>query len=169
MKTELEKAYEILDRVTPIKTDCGQLCAPHCCKGDGRTGMILFPDEDKLFKNTPGFELKLNQKGDFCLICSGICEREKRPLACRMYPLFPLIIENGNNTEIKVVKDPRGIGSCPLVSDDWKLDIDFIRAVRRAARALSRDKKQLAHLKKISGLLTDIIELNNALLSQYNR
>ena len=166
MKTELEKAYEILERVTPIKTDCGHLCAARCCKGDSKTGMILFPDEEKLFINMDGFDLKLNGQGDYVLICSGSCERKNRPLACRMYPLFPLVYKNGGKIEIRAVKDPRGFNSCPLVSGSEKLNIDFIRAVRRAARALTRDKKQLTHLIKISGLLTEIIDLNTALLGE---
>ena len=42
----LNKAYELLERTTPLTSDCGKLCNGLCCKGDGKTGMLLFPGEE---------------------------------------------------------------------------------------------------------------------------
>ncbi len=164
MRTELERAYGLLESVTPLKGDCGRLCGGCCCKGDNNTGMLLFPDENKLFENCEEFSVKASEDGDLLLICQGECDRRKRPLACRMYPLFPLVIEKDGETKIELTYDPRGLNSCPLIAGGDKLDIDFVRAVRRAAKCLARDEKQLAFLKKTGELLTDIIELNLAIL-----
>lgn len=86
------KAYELLDRNTPLKTDCGRLCGSLCCKGDSKTGMWLFPGEEFFFEELSGFTV-LNCDGNFGykeVVCKGVCDRKTRPLACRLYPFFPL-------------------------------------------------------------------------------
>ncbi|HZJ78784.1 MAG TPA: hypothetical protein VFD52_08310 [Clostridia bacterium] len=160
MKTELEKVYKILERVTPIKGDCGNLCDGLCCKGGNENGMLLFPDEEKLFEGREGFKVIKTEGGECFLTCNGNCQREFRPLACRMYPLFPVFDYNKGDSRVNIIKDPRGAKTCPLIYENIKLDINFVRAVRKATKCLIRDEKQLAHIKRISGLLNDIIDLN---------
>ena len=47
----IKKAYEMLERVTPLTYDCGKLCSGKCCKGDGNIGMWLFPYEEEILTN----------------------------------------------------------------------------------------------------------------------
>jgi len=44
-------ARKLLETLTPLKTDCGRLCAGACRQGDEKTGMLLFPGEEALYIN----------------------------------------------------------------------------------------------------------------------
>lgn len=92
------------------------------------------------------------------LVCRGECDRRKRPLACRIFPLFPLALENENGTVIVPVPDPRA-GMCPLLRCPEKIDRSFYRAVRRAGEYLLRDEDTRKYLIELSSEITDIAEL----------
>ena len=150
----IKKAYGFLERTTPLVTDCGRLCGGKCCKGDGKTGMFLFPGEEELFVGNADFKI-LDCEGNFgykMVICNGVCDRRTRPLACRIYPYFPMITEGG----FDVRADIRGIGSCPLLYNYVKVDYAFIRQIRKAARVLSRDEEIRNYIININSMLNDI-------------
>ncbi len=112
----VKKARALLQDVTPLKTDCGKLCAHACCQADdtGKGGMLLFKGEESLYQNQPDFHIYKNmdvtEKG-LLLVCNGTCTRSNRPLSCMLFPLLPKEIEG----KIKVVKDVRGYIVCPLL------------------------------------------------------
>ena len=54
---ELNKSYELLEKVTPLEFDCGKLCSNKCCKGSDRDGMLLFPSEKAFFENNTNFKV----------------------------------------------------------------------------------------------------------------
>ena len=86
----LEKALDELEAVTPLKPfNCGRLCSARCCSGDENDGMGLFPGEEELLKDCADFEIKKSEGnfGESVLVCRGECDRRKRPLACRIFPL----------------------------------------------------------------------------------
>ena len=91
MKKEavIKTCYSVLRSVTPLTVDCGKICNGKCCKGDNKTGMLLFPGEENLID--PDMKVYKNEKGDSFAVCDGTCDRNRRPLACRIYPLFPVI------------------------------------------------------------------------------
>lgn len=152
----LEKALDELEAVTPLKPfNCGRLCS-----GDENDGMGLFPGEEELLKDCADFEIKKSEGnfGEPVLVCRGECDRRKRPLACRIFPLFPLALENENGTVIVPVPDPRA-GICPLLFTHDKIDRRFYRAVRRAGEYLLRDKNTRRYLLDLSAELGDIAEL----------
>ena len=123
----LEKALDELEAVTPLKPfNCGRLCSARCCSGDENDGMGLFPGEEELLKDCADFEIKKSEGnfGESVLVCRGECDRRKRPLACRIFPLFPLALENENGTVIVPVPDPRA-GMCPLLFTPIKSTADF--------------------------------------------
>ncbi len=129
----IQKAYEIIGNKTPLKSDCGRLCNAICCKGDDETGMLLFPGEEELCLCD---EFKIIQT-DYSLpllICDGTCNRDRRPLACR---IFPLAIVNKNGI-MRVITDPRCRSICPLyrISLNNRLDPAFTRAVKDAGKVL---------------------------------
>ena len=97
-------------------------------------------------------------EGGYLLTCDGTCDRTKRPLACRMFPLFPILTEEGR---IKAVYDPRGYRMCPLVREcaHVPLDRDFVRAVRRAGRILMEDPACAAFLRMNSAEIADLNRL----------
>ncbi len=160
----LREAYERLYHKTPLGFyNCGRLCDGLCCRGDEQ-GMWLFPYEAELFADKEGFVV-CETEGNYgypMLICSGECDRRERPLACRIFPLFPLVTENDGEIKIEIIYDPRA-SMCPLARQNKELDASFIKEVRKAARYLIRDKKILEYMKAVSAELIEIKELKNLL------
>lgn len=150
----IKKAYELTEKVTPLAYDCGKLCGGKCCKGDNDTGMWLFPYEEEILKNINDFEIK-ECDGNFgykMVVCHGKCNRKTRPLACRIYPYFPMIADDG----FDVRADIRGITSCPILFKNIKIDYSFIRQVRKIARLFNRDAELKKYIININALLDDI-------------
>ena len=160
-KSGLQKALDELENITPLKPfNCGKLCSARCCSGDENDGMGLFPGEKELFESSMDFEIN-DSEGNFgepVVVCCGGCDRRKRPLACRIFPLFPLAVERENEIVIVPVPDPRA-GMCPLLRCPEKIDRRFYRAVRRAGEYLMRDEDTRKYLLELSGEITDIAEL----------
>lgn len=160
----LREAYERLYHKTPLGFyNCGRLCDGLCCRGDDQ-GMWLFPYEEEFFKDKEGFEI-CETEGNYgypMVICSGECDRAERPLACRIFPLFPLVIEDNGEVRIKVIYDPRA-GMCPLARQNKAIDTSFIKEIHKATRYLIRDEKIFEYMKNVSLELIEIIELQRRL------
>ena len=145
--------YKLLEKATPIGVDCGQLCGGACCEGDGETGMYLFPFEEVMYDGTEDW-LEIYDS-DFLIdgnpvkiaICDGTCDRKKRPLSCRIFPLFE------QNGELK--NDLRAVHICPLAAGNIKLeeyDREFIENTKKVFNVLKKfkvTKKYLAETQKI--------------------
>lgn len=146
------KAYDLLDNLTPLKSDCGRLCDAACCKGNDDAGMLLFPGEEKLYADDENFKIIYTQKYPL-LICDGTCSRDKRPLSCRIFPLA--IVNDGGF--VYVIADPRSIPVCPLyrqaLSD--KLDISFKKAVKNVAKLLCQSNSVKEFLTYINNVCKD--------------
>lgn len=129
-----KKIFEILGELTPLKADCGKLCGGACCKGDENTGMRLFPNEESELL------IKELESGVRLAVCDGTCERNKRPLACRIFPFFPTINDKG---KIFVEADTRAVRLCPLIthSDEIIFDPKFFKALKKVGKILSKDPK----------------------------
>ncbi|WP_051280124.1 hypothetical protein [Anaerovorax odorimutans] len=149
-KNTYKAIYRLLDRVSPLNYDCGKLCGAACCScgGDGSgedsldydMGIYLLPGEDKLFTMKEAW-LKWNieyaEDYDFPESWFGKiyfvrcktpphCPREMRPLQCRFFPLSPYLTEAN---ELKLVLSTVELPySCPLITDNIKLEERFIKA-----------------------------------------
>ncbi len=154
----LREAYNLLENTTPLGgADCGELCDAVCCSSKTGDSMELFPGEKELLEGKEGFEIV---DGEIPLLkCSGVCSREERPLACRMYPLFPLAVEKEGSEQIRVIYDPRSTAACPLCKARARLDRRFTRAVRRAGKYLLADPETAEYLRKTGEYLKELIEL----------
>ena len=161
--TEFYKlVYSILADHTPLKGDCGKACNKACCEGDkDGDGMYLFPKEEDMYPTIPSwaaiFETDFEyKKGAFAPLfsCDGACDREKRPLSCRIFPLTPYITATG---ELKVIIDPRANGICPLsalhVSD---FDPRFVSAVEMVGKVLIKNSETREFLYSFSRLIDEI-------------
>ncbi len=151
----IEKVYKIINDVTPLRHDCGTLCNCECCKGDEDTGMILFPGEEHLFENNKDFTVKKTSDGKYILVCNGRCDRDMRPLSCRIFPLFPMLVDG----RIYVIDDPRAAGICPLIYDEMKLRKSFVRKVAKAGRLLAEDEETRELLELLSDEICDIFSI----------
>ena len=164
MSNVIERAYALLEDLTPLTTDCGAVCGGRCCRESADSeGMLLFPGEEILLADA-GYTIR-PAEGGYLLTCDGTCDRTLRPLACRIFPLCPILTEEGR---IKAVYDPRGYRMCPLVREcaHVPLDRDFVRAVRRAGRILMADPACAAFLRLQS---EEIAELNRLLKLEEER
>lgn len=145
-------ARELLSTLTPLKTDCGRLCAGACCQGDDQTGMLLFPGEDALYADCAfariiPADFSLGGATAHLFVCSGTCERENRPLACRLFPLFLKFKEDGST---KLRMDVRAKAVCPLTDYGIKaLDSEFKQAARKAYDLLLEDEVCAAYLREL--------------------
>lgn len=155
--------YRLFDRCTPIPADCGLLCDKACCKGDD-SGMYLFPGEKSVYSLLGEKWVKL-EKSDFyydyngkrynvpLAVCSGECDRFVRPLACRIFPLTPVLSEG----KIEIITDPRARAVCPLSRgyyiDDY--NADFLKNIRRCFSLLGQNPQFMAFLKPYSEIIRD--------------
>ena len=129
------KARALLENMTPLNGDCGRFCGGACClpDEDGQGGMLLFPGEEALYRDMPeGFALTGDDSvvpGGLILTCAGECERQFRPLSCRLFPLLP--VPGG------AVMDRRGWAVCPLMEHGKRgLKSEFVQAVKAAGDLL---------------------------------
>ncbi len=142
-KTDYKKLYnkifKAIGDLTPLKADCGQLCSCACCQGDSNTGMRLFPFEPS------EFTVKQTEDGHRLAVCNGKCDREKRPLACRIFPFFPTVDEKG---KVYVEFDYRGYNICPMIKHRYEILFDkkFLRRIKKVGKILSKDPACLKFL-----------------------
>ncbi|GHU49388.1 hypothetical protein FACS1894127_2480 [Clostridia bacterium] len=152
--------YRLLNRVSPLKEACGSLCDSVCCTcGEEESaakgfslGIYLLPGEDQIFtKNEDWLEWSYSKvkEADFPDSWSGIvyfircktppvCQRDLRPLQCRVFPLAPHLTKNG---ELKMIMFPASIlpYKCPLIEDHISLSREFIKATHTVWKHLIRD------------------------------
>lgn len=144
----LRKAREMFDDLTPLRTDCGLTCGGACCRSlpGEETGMLLFPGEEAYYAGLEGYRLQPTEQGTL-LICSGRCERGDRPLSCRLFPLLPLLREDG----VKVATDLRARAVCPLAHQGKDALLpEFVAAVRQAGWLLAEDEVQRELLARLT-------------------
>ncbi|MFZ5648491.1 MAG: hypothetical protein ACOY30_12820 [Bacillota bacterium] len=109
--------------------------------------MYLFPGEEAMYPaGGPWYTIMESEGGvehftgnkPLILNCRGRCHREKRPLACRLFPLAPYLDPEGN---LNIVLDDDALLMCPLVrqGEPEAIDPDFREAVRRVWVDLLQD------------------------------
>lgn len=160
-KNTYRAIYRLLNRVSPLSADCGQLCSAACCccGGDGsredspdfEMGIYLLPGEEKLFtrkENWLKWSIEAAEDYEFPDSWSGkvyfvrcktppYCPREMRPLQCRFFPLAPYLAESG---ELRLILSPAVLPyQCPLITDEMPLQESFIKATYTVWRRLIQD------------------------------
>lgn len=147
----LTKALAAIGDRTPMLTDCGVRCGAACCEPDedGQGGVYLFPGERPLLG---GAEWGHFDEDSFApmLVCDGMCDRDRRPLACRIFPLTPVRNAEGKWT---VRMDIRAQAMCPLTRYGVRgLDPEFVRDVIRAIRIIAKDPEGQTFLERWEAL-----------------
>jgi hypothetical protein len=145
MSDALALAWALLADATPLARDCGTLCAAACCAPDedGQGAVALFPGERERIGDVRW--ARIERAGDCdVLTCEGACERAKRPLGCRMFPLTPVV--RGGAWTVRM--DRRAWAMCPLMAYGVKgLDARFVEAARAAVHALAQDARMREALR----------------------
>lgn len=145
--------YMLTREAVPLDFDCGQLCGRACCQPGKKEnlGVYLFPGEEIMFSGNEDwcrwelhnprhyrFPASWREPVHF-LLCRRQCEREKRPLACRFYPLAPHTLRGGT---LLLIYDPTPLPyRCPIVDQQIPLRPDFIATVSRAWLFMLRDRR----------------------------
>ena len=147
-------AWTLLENCTPLRDDCGALCGAACCTPDedGQGGMFLFPGEERLIGSAQWAQIRpANQLGGCLLLtCGGRCEREKRPLSCRIFPLTPTLRKSG---EFGVRIDRRAKPVCPLTRSGLRgLSAEFVEKAKKAIVLIAEDPEGAAFLRAWSAL-----------------
>lgn len=137
----LKRAWALLDSVTLLGQDCGQLCGALCCAPDedGQGGVHLFPGERALIGESCWADVKPVDAldGTWMLTCGGACERALRPLGCRIFPLTPCRAKDGR---WGIRMDRRAFAMCPLAPSGKRgLSPTFVEAVTEAVNLIARD------------------------------
>ena len=147
----LLEARRLLADTTPLAGDCGRACGGACClpDEDGKGGMLLFPGEEALYDPLPdGFSVvpAPEMPGVLLLTCQGKCDRDLRPLSCRLFPLLP----REKDGIVRPVRDRRGFIVCPLLPDGLSaFSPAFVAAVVRAGEILYRCPEHRAFLNAL--------------------
>lgn len=160
------KIYKMLEKVTPLSIDCGQLCDGACCEvTDEITGMYLFPGEDVMYKPMPAWgeihEIDFiydNGKYIDLFTCEGKCERRLRPLSCRIFPLVPYA---KRGEKLRIIMDVRGRGMCPLATAMKKEDLsaDFVKKVTQAMQLCMSVRDTREFIYALSENLDEITQM----------
>lgn len=146
--------YRLLNRVSPVPFDCGQICGAACCTAadfDDELGILLLPGEEKIHDRradwmtwntlrTDEYEFPESWRGSAYFVrCKTPphCHREMRPIQCRTFPLMPIITDDGeleliyNDTELPYC--------CPMIEEETELDPRFVKATYTVWKHLIRD------------------------------
>jgi len=149
-KQTLIRIYKLLNDVTPLPADCGRLCNKICCsEWDEGVGMYLLPGEEQMFTDaddwleweihpTTAYRFPPTWKGHFYFVrCTRPCPRDRRPFACRTFPLRPRMI---SATEWILQFDETARLICPLAEKGLSfLQPEFIERVHTAWEVLMED------------------------------
>ena len=153
-KDTYEEIYRMLDEVSPLDSDCGELCGAACCTlgKDGDMGIYLLPGEEKLYgpEDSDWFELTKERAQDYefpdswrgtiyFAKCKNPphCRREKRPMQCRSFPLLPHLTADGLLSMVYCDLDVPY--DCPLIEQEIPLNDDFVEATEEAWSRLIED------------------------------
>lgn len=154
-KSTYEAIYRLLNRVSPLDYDCGELCDAACCtkeKSGTEMGMYLLPGEDKVHdrkdswlrwsaEDAEDYDFPESWKGKVYFVqCMGPekCRREIRPMQCRTFPLTPHINDAG---ELSLVYNDIELPyRCPLIDEEMPLNESFVKATLTVWKHLIRDQ-----------------------------
>lgn len=156
-KEIIEKAYSLIGTQTPLDINCGTLCKEACCRGEGDSGMYLFPGEELLFPRRKDAWYRLTKTRNklstgytvSLLTCKGTCPRNERPLSCRLFPLMAYLTEE-DFVELRL--DPKALSICPLTRDIelYPIEESYIDALYDALEVLLEDREVIEFIRLLS-------------------
>lgn len=148
----IQRACAAIGDSTPLKMDCGGLCAAACCRtdADGQGGVALLPGEETALRGIDWGEISRDAQMDApMLMCAGPCDRALRPFLCRIFPLCP--VRKADRWTVRM--DARARAVCPLSASGLRaLDPDFVRGAARAVRILAEDPEGERFLARWSAI-----------------
>lgn len=152
MKKSIEKIYKQLDKVSPVNFDCGTLCNSVCCAYDEDDyqnkdlALYLLPGEELIYEDNEYFQLYYINPREldypytwkdpvYLVECTNPpnCDRKKRPIQCRTFPLIPHITKG----KLHLILDKHEFPyQCPIIEENIKLNEDFIEETYKVWKKL---------------------------------
>ena len=168
MKPSLSKetwqaVYDRLNQVNPVGFDCGIICGAACCDvSQPYLGMYLLPGEEQVHNQNDGWLQWTEEPVEpdyhpaswdgtvWFVRCQGPehCNREKRPIQCRTFPLLPHLTDD-NRLQL-IFNDLELSYYCPLLGQSSKLQPDFIEETWHAWNTLIQDPLIYDYVKQDS-------------------
>lgn len=152
-KKTYQAIYQLTEKDSPLKEDCGALCQGACCQHYDNYGIYLLPGEECMYEDPASHDFTFHKQdarspgfppswtGEvFFLTCQSPCERSVRPLQCRTYPACPDIRPDGVFQLILETLDTRY--TCPLIKNSAyleKLDSVWLENLYQAWSILLND------------------------------
>ena len=168
LKRYYSEIYKLLDEVTPLSKDCGVLCDKACCKEeDEPAGMFVFPFEEELLKDVDfGYIEESNceygeDKVAKIFYCTKPCNREQRPLGCRIFPLTPY----RKNGKVTLVMNPAAKKMCPLARSlhPSQLEEEFEENVMKAINRVRKLKDGEDYIDMLTEIAQQFEEMGKKL------
>ncbi len=139
--------YDLTGEITPLHSDCGELCDSICCQDwEEGVGIYLYPGEEILLSGESWLRRTWHDtrnytfptawdRGAWFVTCDARCPREMRPFGCRTFPLTADMSEDGS---WRLILDPNGLPICPLIKTDarFQLRASFRNTMKIAWRKL---------------------------------
>ncbi len=142
----------MLANITPLRGNCGRRCSSACCRGGDNDGMELLPGE----YNCDEMPFGIVRNNIF--VCDGHCERNNRPYACMIFPLFPAVRVAGSQISVTAIPDIRAKDICPI--DPLTIKREFYSYVRRSAYILCESEELKQYLIRKTEEMDSILQLN---------
>lgn len=157
--------YKKIDAVSPVPFDCGTLCEKACCGvkdydravAEDSMGIYLYEGEAELLKEEPDwlewgretvseedyFPESFVGREVYFVRCKNPleCNREYRPLQCRIFPVSPHLVHPGAENEhlILIWNDLDLPYTCPLLEEETALSTEWLKAVYEVFDVLLED------------------------------
>jgi Fe-S-cluster containining protein len=137
------QVYSLLEIAVIKNYDCGRLCGAKCCSSENKRGIYLYPFEEVMFdQSEPWLEWKVHRQKWYdlptgisklyFLTCKGSCERNKRPIQCRIYPFS---FQMGADNNVELVENDFG-HHCNILQGNCEINDKFLTNLRKAAELL---------------------------------
>lgn len=159
------KAYSLLDNTTPCRFDCGELCGKACCQNNANfaqnNGMLLLPYEKEYISSLGAYSFSFEDSKDGTyLICLGSCERQFRPISCRIFPYYPSF---SDGLKFNLRSDIRAISICPIISSKKFIrpNVYFLRNFKKSIKILLSHDEIKRELLKTSEFIDSLYSLLN--------
>ena len=129
--------------------------------------MYLYPNEEELYLKNVNFgkvfesdftyEYEGQEKIVKIFICHKPCNRDFRPLACRIFPFTPYIYDEENEEKIEIILDSRADRMCPLSINAEKIKFDdkFLDKLAECFSLCLENEEFYAFVKAQSELIND--------------
>ena len=115
----------------------------------------IIEHKKEIYDDKPGFDVYFDERySSYAVRCSGKCNRNERPLSCRIFPYFFYLSEETEN-RIKVAPDIRAVDFCPILDNTDDVNKKFLRALRICALKIEQENEFRDYLFDITEIITD--------------